>query len=315
MSGNDMLERIEALERLTRLKDQGALNEEEFARQKALLLDDAPETPATRPRVRVVALGVSGAVIIAASGAMAWWLFGRPTIDEQKVGSVTNIAAALPPIAMPAAPRTPDIRTLPADEQLARAFEAAFGRRGRATKTVDGSRLIYSPGRLIWVSDRAVLISPGRNEQDCHACAGTLAIHYLTPIADRFAVAGEWLTGGGFDDWGAPPEWRISTELTSQPALRTEGGGGNQGIFCNGVEFYQFGPNGPVQIAEVPMGHSSTGFYGDTGGAEISGQIRNVRRNVSFEVHYSGTSSFVEQWRWRGGVFQLQNGPTRVPEC
>lgn len=160
-----------------------------------------------------------------------------------------------------------------------------------------------------------MLVSPGTNSQDCHACAGTLAVHYLVPEGDGFRVAGAWLEGGGFDDYGRPPEWRFSTELSGQPMLRTQSGGGNQGIFCEGVGFYEFGPGGPRQVADVPTGYSNaSGLGGPDDGAEISGTIRNIRPNQSFEVAYSGTRAFVERWLFSGGRWAPER-PTQLPSC
>ena len=38
-------------------------------------------------------------------------------------------------------------------------------------------------------------------------------------------------------------------------------------------------------------------------------------KNKGFTVHYSGTRSFEERYRWQGGKFELEGGKTQVPEC
>src|SRR3546814_4993700 len=73
------------------------------------------------------------------------------------------------------------VRALPVSEQRALAFATAFGGEGSPVVEVEGERLRYSPGRLVWIGDRAVLLSPGENLEKCHACTGALAIHYLEP--------------------------------------------------------------------------------------------------------------------------------------
>jgi len=246
-------------------------------------------------------------VVVAAVGALAFYL--------------TRTCCVLPPPSVPqpapvnqtAPAPSAGIRARPEREQLAAAFAAAFGANG--SRSVGDNDYRYEAGGLVWIGDRAVLVSPGTNSQDCHACAGTLAVHYLEPAGDGFRVAGSWLEGGGFDDYGRPPDWRFSSELSGQPMLRTESGGGNQGIFCNGVSFHEFGPAGPRQVADVPVGYSNaSGLGGPDDGAEITGTIRNIRPNQSFEVAYSGTRSFVERWLFQGGRWTPER-PTQLPTC
>ena len=152
------------------------------------------------------------------------------------------------------------IRARSEREQLAAAFAAAFGANG--ARSVGDNDYRYDAGGLVWIGERAVLVSAGTNGQDCHACAGTLAVHYLAAEGDGFRVTGSWLEGGGFDDYGRPPEWRFSSELSGQPMLRTESGGGNQGIFCRQVRFYEFAEGGPREIAEIPIGYSNASGMG-----------------------------------------------------
>jgi hypothetical protein len=62
--------------------------------------------------------------------------------------------------------RLPDVRALPAGEQLARAFEAAFGSRGEAVLAVPTAAadedVRYTPGRLVWLPFGPVLVSEGK---------------------------------------------------------------------------------------------------------------------------------------------------------
>lgn len=236
-------------------------------------------------------------------------------------GAVGNQAAttdgATPaPVANIVAPTLaePTIRTRAQAEQLAAAFAAAFGE--RAARTVGETDYRFRPGSLTWIGDRAILVSPGTNSQDCHACAGTLAVHYLVAEGNGFRVAGEWLEGGGFDDYGRPPDWRFSSELSGRPMLRTESGDGNQGIFCNSVNYYEFSESGPRKIADVQIGYSNaSGLGGPDDGAEIEGRIHNIRPNQSFDVVYSGSRTFTERWVKRGGRFVPERGESAMPTC
>jgi hypothetical protein len=305
---------IEALERLQRLRESGAITEAEFEREKASLLR-APAAASSRTWLWAAAAAL--ALLLIALLVFLFW--GRDDSGQPNTSPTANAVQASPDAALnqaALAPAPPTIRTRPQAEQLAAAFEAAFGRGGRAVRSVDGSTMTYTPAALRWIGERAVLLSAGRNESDCHACAGALAVHYLEAAGDSFSVQGEWLTGGGLADWGRAPEWRFSTELSDQPMLRTEGGGGNQGIFCSSVTYYEFGGNGPREVADIPIGYSNmSGLGGEDDGTEIQGRMRNIRRNVSFEVAYSGTRSFVERWARRGGRYVRSSGESQVPTC
>ena len=248
------------------------------------------------------------AAVLGAVGALAYLLLrpgGEPVPPEpDNVVATVNQAAAAP---------ATGIRARPEAEQRAAAFAAAFG--GNGSRSVGDNQYRYRPAGLIWIGERAVLISAGTNGQDCHACAGTLAVHYLAADGDGFRVTGTWLEGGGFADYGRPPDWRFSSELSGQPMLRTEGGGGNQGIFCGQVSFHEFAEGGPREVAEIPVGYSNaSGMGGADDGAQIEGRMRNIRPNESFEVAYSGTRSFVERWLFRNGRWAPER-PTQVPTC
>ncbi|HEX8363952.1 MAG TPA: SHOCT domain-containing protein [Allosphingosinicella sp.] len=320
-----MTGRIEALERLQRLRESGALSEEEFAAEKAALLGragaataDAP--PADVEREHVIAVQrrrpewLVPAALLAALvvfAAMAWLVLRSGGSETAETGQAD---AAPPVVTVPEqnlveAATAPTIRDRPAAEQLAAAFRTAFG--ARATRTVEEADITFRPGRLVWIGDKAMLVSEGTNAEECHACAGHLAVHRLAAAGDGFRVEGEWLSVAT-DDYGRPPDWRISEELTGRPALRVEGGGGNQGIFCHFVSWYDLTGDRPAQIARVQTGYTNEG---EEGGFELEGRVANLRPGRSFDVVYSGYEDFTETYRLRGGRFQLDAAESRVPTC
>ena len=313
-----MTNRLDALERLQRLRETGAISREEFEREKALLLDGAaPSRPAPPPVRRATPAWVwvlVGFVSVLLIAALAWLLLGRNEARDDEDRAKTNVQAPTDQ-QVEAEPQdeTPAVRRLSEREQLAAAFRAAFGE--RTTRRVANYEITYRPGALTWIGDRAVLVSPGTNAEECHVCAGMVAVHYLAPDGDGFRRTGEWLDVAT-DDYGQPPEWRLTSELTGRPALRIANGGGNQGIFCNFVSYYDLAEGGPREIARVQTGYSNEGAATEEGtGTEIEGQIGNIRSGRSFEVAYSGDGRFTERYELRGGGFVLVPGPTRVPEC
>lgn len=321
-----MTDRIEALERLQRLRESGALSEDEFVAEKTALLgrvgaagNEPP--PASIEREHVIAVqkrrpewlipaALLAALLVFAAAA---WLVLRGGGGGDAAETVqANVAAPPVPAAeqnlLEAAP-APTIRDRPPAEQLAAAFRAAFGT--AATRAIEEADISFRPGRLVWIGDKAMLVSEGTNAEECHACAGHLAVHRLAPAGDSFRVEGQWLSVAT-DDYGRPPEWRITDELTGRPALRVEGGGGNQGIFCNFVSWYDLAGERPAQIARVQTGYTNEG---EEGGFELEGRIANLRPGRSFDAVYTGYESFTETYRMRGGRYQLDAPESRVPTC
>lgn len=329
-----MTDRIEALERLQRLRESGALSDEEFAREKAALLGHADVVPPAAP----VAAIAEGAATEAASeiyaapehqGPPLWLLAGgalllivivvgamlllrggggdQQTFDVNAAAPVNTVAEAPANVAEPAPPS--GIRTRPQAEQLAAAFRTAFG--GRPTREMEDAEITFRPGTLLWVGDHAVLISNGTNAEECHVCAGMVAVHHLYPQGDGFRVDGEWLSVAT-DDYGRPPDWRIASDLTGRPALRVENGGGNQGITCDFVNYYDLAGGRPSELARVQIGYANEG---EEGGFELHGRIANVRPGRSFDVIYTGYENYTETYRWRGDRFEKEGGESRVPQC
>ena len=328
-----MTERIEALERLQRLRESGALSDEEFQQEKAALLGRG-EAPFPGPPAAAIA--ESGAADAAAEiyaprgrrGPPLWMMLGAVLLLLALVAAAmlllrgggepqafdTDTAPPAAPVAEPvnltsAAPEPAGIRARPEPEQLAAAFRAAFA--GRPVRDAEDGEITYRPARLLWAGNRAVLISNGSNAEECHVCAGVVAVHHLLPQGDGFRVDGEWLRVAS-DDYGRPPEWRVTNELTGAPALRVDNGGGNQGIFCNFSTWYDLAGGRPAELARVQTGYTNEG---QEGGFELEGRIANLRPRRSFDVVYTGYESFTESYRWRGDRFEKEGGETRVPQC
>ena len=208
------------------------------------------------------------------------------------------------------------VQALPMQEQRSFAFQAAFEGEENPVVEIDDSRLRYSPGRLVWIGDRAVLLSPGENLDKCHACAGALAIHYLEPTGEGFRVIGSWpalIQGSGY---GEPPsDWSLSDRFAEYPVLVEEGGYTAQGCTSGGVTLTELKPERPVQSALIRTIYSNQSGFGADSGAEIDGEIVNIQKGVSFDVAYSGSRDFTESWVRRGETWQLRAGETRMPAC
>ncbi len=239
-----MSNRYDELERLQRLRESGALTDEEFRAEKSKLLghqSDSPDEvvsvvePQTSSRRRLwIILGAAGLILAVVAGLY----FGRssggddgiidlpmPTENEAAESNLVEAKAL------------PDVRALSPDEQLARAFEAAFGSRGEAVLSVasDGAEeaVRYAPGRLIWPAFGPVLVSEGKVQDPAHVSAGKIAIHYLRPAGDRFEVARAFPAAVATGSNGQVASWSLNSRFSNWPVIAAEGGGTWQGYTCS----------------------------------------------------------------------------------
>ncbi len=211
-----------------------------------------------------------------------------------------------------ATPSPTGVRALPEAEQLKLAFRTTYDKDGAAQVQEDDAGVInVKPGQLLWIGDTAVLLSPGANESDCHACSGALAIAYLKPQGDGFAVTGKWPTLVRGSGWGAEPEWRVTNEFTDNPAIYVESGDTAQGYSCGGASITELKPGGPVQSERIWLSSSNAGAVDETTGktfggeplSNLEGKIVDIVKGKSFAVQASGTAKFVERYEYRDDKF------------
>src|SRR4051794_35440072 len=231
-----MSTRYDELERLQRLRESGALSEEEFQVEKRRLLGHGESGAPGREETIVVAddapasrlplyLILCGAALIVA--VVVGLLLGR-TVGGH--GTDNGMAANLAPpeenyadenLIQP--PAAPDVSTLPPQEKLAKAFEAAFGRPGPATVAAppgasDGAEAVtYKPGRLIDAPFGPVLVSEGEVKDAAHVNGGRIAVAYLHPEGDHFAVLRNFPEAVVTGSSGHVGKWSVSPRLSDWP--------------------------------------------------------------------------------------------------
>lgn len=324
-----MSSRYDELERLQRLRESGALTDEEFQAEKRRLLghetiappetaDEAPEGEQSR---RPLYLLVGGAALVVAIVAGLWlgnlvgggetYEGGNAAPPQENSAVDSNLIEAQ---------AAPDVRSLAPDEQLARAFEAAFGSRGEAALSVesDGADedVRYAPGRLIWPAFGPVLLSEGQVQDPAHVSAGKIAIHYLKPGADRFEVVRAWPAGVSTGSFGKVAHWAVSPRFSTWPVIVSEGGGTWQGYTCSWLTLTELRPGGPVELATVPLAYDDSGARTEEGEAKsIEGKVLNVVRNQSFDVVYSGSRAFSEHYVRSGDRYAPAGGKSTMETC
>lgn len=204
-------------------------------------------------------------------------------------------------------------RTMPEKQVLDLAFKAAF--KGDPQAVLDDTRYAFKPEAVRWVGGRAVLISGGQGD-DCHGCAGTLAVHYLQPRGDGFEVVGAWPQAASGGTFGAPPAWTLRTDLADNPVLETGSGGTFQGYTCRTAQLVELAPDAPVLIADgVQLGYDDAGAAVDRAAEGIEGKIFPGAKGRSFVVVYKGTRTARVTYEKHGAVYQKAKGSPDLPSC
>jgi hypothetical protein len=334
-----MSERYDELERLQRLRQSGALSDAEFEIEKRRLLghgsgevqppppgDVAEAREEMHSRLPLYLVIAAGTLIVAVvAGLLLGRLVSGPAGDSRNLAEIPQENAAAD-VNLVQAPPPPDIRTLAPAEQLARAFEAAFGARGAATLKVDvgepaqtdgfAESVRYTPGKLFWTSFGPILVSEGSVTEASHASTGKIAVHYLKPAGDRFEVVRSWPTAVVTGSLGRVARWSVSTRFSDLPVIVSEGGGTWQGYTCSWAKLTELRPAGPAELATVALTYDDGGAVGEEAARAISGRIINVVRNVSFDVVYTGARSFSEHWaRGAGGGYAVAGGGSQMKTC
>lgn len=200
------------------------------------------------------------------------------------------------------------------------AFSAVFGQslQNEAVRVVDEQNISFVPLSFIPLGGgRVALVSTGASECDGHSCSGVNSVHYLLR-EERYApykIEGEWLDVGTGGTFGNPAErWGWSDAIAEAPVLYTEGGGVWQGYACSTAALTELTPQGPVEIASIPIYYSSTGAD-EINGITLEGTIVSAEKGRSFTVAYSGARSFSERYvRGADGSYAL-SGEAQVPGC
>ena len=336
--------RYDQLERLQRLRESGALSDADFEAEKQRLLGHeaqsseapqpveetaAPAAPSRRPLY--VVLGIAALLVAIAAGLFLGGLVGREGEDSGEANSVFPIEEnQVAEINLVEAPPAVDLKTLPPEEQIGRAFEAAFGSRDAARLTVEApaspdesggqaeaysETVRYTPGRLIWPSFGPVLISEGRVEGASHASAGKIAVHYLKEAGERFELVRAFPAAVVTGSSGEVARWSVTPRFSSWPVIAAEGGGTWQGCTSAWLTLTELRPTGPVELVTVPLAYDNRGADPDAPRA-IEGKVLNVMKDQSFDVVYSGSRAYSEHYVRQGNAYApAGGGQPRLPTC
>ena len=200
---------------------------------------------------------------------------------------------------------------------LDRAFQAAFGAAPPALRVVarDGeteTTLRYRPARLVELGDRVALVSEGQTD-GCHGCYGSLAVHYLRRApGGGFRLIGAWPELVDGTSFGAPPDWKLRTDLFPAPAIEASGGGTWQGCTIAKADFVELTPEKPVVRARQVLTAWTTDV---TDEAALEGKARPLRPGQSFAMDYEGAGRLTVEYRRTGEVYAPVGAQAALPDC
>ena len=209
---------------------------------------------------------------------------------------------------------------LAADDQLAAAFQAAFGKGGSVVLKKQGEMkesVRYTPGDLVNVPFGPVLLSPGEVVSPAHASSGKLAAIYLTRTGKGYTVAKKFVPAAETGSFGKIGEWSVSRSFGELPVVSVEGGGTWQGCTVSVTTLLELTPEGPKELASVPMTYDNAGAVTDgKRPTQISGRIEKITPGKSFDVVYFGSKDFTERYVRKGDKYELASGgQTRMQTC
>ncbi len=171
-----MTDHIEALERLAKLHQSGALTDSEFAAQKARLLDGRREPARYAPVAQSASEGVQplwlmlGALLAVGLGVLLWWTMvdGKGKVEPVPTpGKSASASASVSAAATPAAALTPTTSTTTAAVTKRPTYNPSFSCTGQTDNVLTmicQSRELSNKDRIL--SDRFKAVLRDLDEQD-----------------------------------------------------------------------------------------------------------------------------------------------------
>ena len=294
-----MTGRIDDIERLQRLRDSGAIDEAEFAREKARLLDGE------RGYRLLPVFGVLFAIVVLVAVALFAWRMVPGSSDAP-----TPVASASSSVAPGATPV--GVASLLPDERLAAAVKAVWPDGARA-ESEDGEHYVFARHLLVDAPFGPVLVSEGKVHDAAHVSAGRLDIAYLAPEGSGYRATRRFPAAVKVGSFGQMSEWSIGDKLSDLPVIDAEGGFTGQGYTCAYDVLTELQPKGPVALASIQTSYDNSGAV-ESGGQSIEGRITDVDKGAGFAVAYGGTKSFTERYVRQGDKF-VRQGATALPSC
>jgi hypothetical protein len=215
-------------------------------------------------------------------------------------------SCAIPAAAKPAPAPAPEKPT-------AAAFHAAFGKGESVLLKKQGQlkeNVKYTPGELVQAPFGPVLLSPGEVQDASHVNSGKLAIVYLKPSGKGFEVVRKFVPAAEVGSFGKIVDWSVSKSFGDYPVVTLNGAGIWQGYKCSSTTLVELRPEGPRQLATLPMTYDDSEAAAGKKATQITGSIDNIQPGKSFEISYFGFGSkdFKDRYVRKGDAYVLASG-------
>lgn len=299
----------EELERLSRLRSEGALTDTEFDAEKGRVLKG-------REAARRARLGVGIALFVAVLGSSVFWLSGgilaRPTPSSPQ-----NIGPAAVPIPAVQATLPPS----QVDPTLTEAFKLAFPTPKQRVRIGDGTDSVkFTPKLLHKLSaDSFVLVSEGNNiECEAHVCSGAFAVTYLGLYPELRKEGENFIRASSNGGFGRPPNLRIRVLPDGRAILEVTKGYGGMGLFITTADLIWLGagPNDLQNAVEsVLVSYEyQDGLVENSAKCSLTG-VFNYSAKSGIRVTYKGSGAGVVNYREASGSLKADRGVENIAPC
>jgi len=225
---------------------------------------------------------------------------------HRAVFALIVVSCAAPAAAKPAEAAAPEKPT-------AAAFHAAFGKGDSVLLKKQGQlkeTIKYTPGELVQAPFGPVLLSPGEVQDASHVNSGKLAIVYLKRSEKGFEVLRKFVPAAEAGSFGKIVDWSVSRSFGDYPVVTLNGAGNWQGYKCSSTTLVELRPEGPRQLATLPMTYDDSEAAAGKKATQITGSIDNIQPGKSFEISYFGFGSkdFKDRYVRKGDAYVLASG-------
>ena len=233
---------------------------------------------------------------------------------HRAVFALIVVSCAAPAAAKPAEAAAPEKPT-------AAAFHAAFGKGDSVLLKKQGQlkeTIKYTPGELVQAPFGPVLLSPGEVQDASHVNSGKLAIVYLKRSEKGFEVLRKFVPAAEVGSFGKIVDWSVSKSFGDYPVVTLNGAGNWQGYKCSSTTLVELRPDGPRQLATLPMTYDDSEAAAGKKPTQITGSIDNIQPGKSFEISYFGFGSkdFKDRYVRKGDAYVLASGgKSRMQTC
>lgn len=210
------------------------------------------------------------------------------------------------------------LRDRPQDTQLRLAYRAVFGYRPARKELESRGFLTYRAGRVYWTNLGPILIAPAYHSDAWLTERGALGVFFLREIDGAFRLERAFYNSVQGSFMGNPPIWKLSAAFGGFPMIIATTRNTIGGIGCAKTSLYK------LEYNVVSWLHTFNSEYDNSANEQdpsqivrLIGNMKNIKRNGTFDVSYTGTKRFVHRYvpLFDGYDFAPSSSRELVPSC